>query len=345
MKKKKTILSLALVGTLALGGGSTLVTTQQTNMENELLSALNRIENYANMTYDFNNPANMFLNDDYFLFFNNGNYEFSRNDTNFTSTPQSPANTNNNEEMDYNSSQNKNNDQYYVLRNTTPQTNTKINDSSTPNSQNTNNQTYDQSRTLTNENSTINDNVRNATNNNFENQNSNNQVINSGFDYNTYSPSIQTINQSLTQNIQNLKQSINKSNKKSNQTIRFYTNSLNNLASKLESNQQELVSNMNRQYIMNTNQNFQELQNITAANLKATLKSRIIILECANETIIGLNNMLNSNENSSQNENLTEIRTEPQTEETAFFEPVAKPQITPESAEKCKTHSPYFKSN
>ena len=82
MKKTKTILTLALCGTLAFGG-STLVSNQNTQATEGLLSSLNRLENSINRTYDFSNLEQTFLNDDYFLFYNSGAYGISNTRSNY----------------------------------------------------------------------------------------------------------------------------------------------------------------------------------------------------------------------------------------------------------------------
>ena len=73
MKKTKNILAIATLSTIGLGA-LTLATPQTVEAQTDIFSTLDRIESYANMTYDFQNPENMFLNDDYYLFYDGTNY-------------------------------------------------------------------------------------------------------------------------------------------------------------------------------------------------------------------------------------------------------------------------------
>ncbi len=119
MKKKVAVLSLTFACALAFGASS--IPTQSRNIQSDLNYTLDRLENFANVNYDLENPQNMLLNDDYSLFYNNGNYGVNYRDSNMFGSYFTPNNTNypnasgfRQDNSSMNSSQN------YSLKSTTP---------------------------------------------------------------------------------------------------------------------------------------------------------------------------------------------------------------------------------
>ncbi len=337
MKKTKKILAIAAFSTIGLSA-LTITSPQTVEAQTDFFGTLNRIESYANMTYDFQNPENMFLNDDYYLFYDGTNY-LIKNAGSYMfygefNTPY--KNAENNNKINNNSSQNQNNDEYYVLHNTSnnsngfnntnaqsssSQTRTTNNTLSSPNNSQTNNSnsTYQSAKT--------NNNARrislpNKTNNvgieqdqtissppeeNLIN-NSNNKTITNNekqIQSNTYfdqsyeiTKSISSINNSLTQNIQQLKQNMqNNQNVQTSNEITNYEKTLKRFANSLDRNQQELMFDLNKAYFNNNSQTPNNASNLC---LKATLKSRIVILECCNEAITELNKLYSSSNSQTQ---------------------------------------------
>lgn len=353
MKKKTAILSLAFASALIFGG-STLPSSQQTEAISQLDSTLSRLESYTNMSYDFENPQNMLLGDDYFLFYENGNYNLSNTRSylfynGYMLPSQNSRNLNNNY------SQNENLSKSYTLRNTPQnkidananQTDQNYKNNSQSNTNTSMNMTQNYSQNNTNQSKasinptqtnyeTVNSNysyTKNTNSSNISAQNSNlssttaqnttlgntnltNQSNQNSYlkeinkttslnenstqtnDYQNYETDFGGINQTLRQNIQSLRQNIQNSNQNVNmRTLRAYSYTLNNITNKIEMEQSELMNSLNKIAIIGSNQDYNEVNDAIKLNLKATLKSRLVLMECANEAIANLNSLYASPSN------------------------------------------------
>ena len=345
MKKKTAILSLAFASALVFGG-STLPSSQQTEVVSQLDNTLSRLESYANMSYDFENPQNMLLGDDYFLFYENGNYNLSTtrsylfyNDSMFQAqnrqnsnnnyaqngnlnktytlrnTPQSNMTTNQNKvEQNYkndtqtNTNSLMNTTQNYS-QNSTNQNKTSINPTPSNNETMSSNYSYTNNLNNNKQNSTLSSTTRQIINSenstdltSKNNQNSYLQEINKtasltdnsaqNSDYSNYQTDFSGINQTLSQNIQNLRQNMQNNNQNVNmKTLRAYSYTLNNITNKIEVEQKDLMNSLNKIAIIGSNQDYNEINSAIKLNLKATLKSRLVLMECANEAIVNLNSL------------------------------------------------------
>lgn len=378
MKKKIAILSLTFACAAAFGGSS--LASNTTDLQSQINNSLNKLETYANMSYDWTTPQNMILNDDYSLFYSNGNYSLQNmreymmyggftpnlyNQTPNTNTGYNGANyngiSNNLRNVNYSSTTNQNttytptknlntnqntSSNMGRVSNTTNNnasnlssnrmTNSGVNYNQTTNRSTTNNMTT-QSTNKTGTNLTSNSNMKSQNLNNTstnptrtQNSNSSNNNSNlttleirddSNFTNNMqglttdvastrsltdYSSSLSTAGTSLMANITQAK--ANLSNAQFNgldqskmRSLRAYAYTLNNIARKVEFGQQDLLSNITRMSILQSASN--ETGAVDACNLdvKATLASRVALLECANEAITQINRILSNQTSTTQN--------------------------------------------
>lgn len=380
MNKKIAVLSLSFACAVAFGG-STLV-SESNNMQNDLNSTLDKLESYATMTYDWENPQNMLLNGDYSLFYNNGEYGIRNRDYMFygpyfdqTQVQNTKSNSQqaSNYGMNYTQNMNNNNQK---SSSTNDSTTTNENNNSknvyTPSIDSSNTQNSSQNGILStqsqkNSNNSMSNNQNNTTTTSSQNSNNisstslskntlnlNNQTNNKNMvtnniqsssmsnnktnstsnstNYNTslttsnstsvsrsltdYSSSLQSTGSSLQNNINTLRTTLNSNTtnleQSQNRALSAYAYTLKNITKKLEMGNSDLLSNVNKISILNNTQNVESTaKDACNLDIKATLASRMVLLECANEAVTQINSILegNSTENNTNQQNLTRVST------------------------------------
>ena len=323
MKKKKiAILSLALLGG-AMFGGSTLVSAQTNDIKTDILDSLDKVSVYANQTYDKSSPQSIMLNDDYALFYDNGNYNFEPIESYmFFRTYSLPnlENTQNASNLRYNSSQNQNNDRYYVLNSTNKNLNENMANQNSSNTQNSmqnssSNQTNEQNNYASNQNlNTL------AKTNSTKNQSVNETTMSTTPPTNSIVQKTETnapktnaldngqnfldagVNQNLINNISSLKNMLATDNENvDTRTLRAYSYSLRNIVKKLDKNQRDLYKSVSRMMILNSDDTQKTLTEPANLEINLALDTKNLLLNYANNIVENLNNLYGNNLNSQTN--------------------------------------------
>ena len=313
-KKKMAILSLALLGTTMLGG-STIVSAQTTDIKTDILDSLEKVSIYANQNYDQNNPQSIILNDDYALFYDNENYNFSPRASYLFFGSYSLPNLENSQNTSVNgpnSSQNQNNTRYYAKYNTPNNSNTNNLNSNMSNSQNLT-QNLALNQTISKNNYASNQNLNNSINtemqqnttatppqNNIVSKTQTRQSNTKSLATNENNQSI-TQNQNLINNINTLKNSLNNNQNIDTKSLRAYSYSLRNIANKLEMNERDLYKNVSRMVMLKNNDTAETLTEAGNLEINLSLETKNLLLNYANRVVENLNNLYGNNTNNETN--------------------------------------------
>ncbi|MBR1925332.1 MAG: hypothetical protein IJ837_00575 [Clostridia bacterium] len=322
MKKKKiAILSLALLGGAMLGG-STLVSAQTNDIKTDILNSLDKVSVYANQTYDQSSPQSILLNDDYALFYDNGNYNFEPRESYMFLRTYSSSNLENNQNssnLRYNSSQNQNNNEYYVLNSTNKNSNQNTTNKTTSTSQNSMqnsslNQTNRQNNYASNQNldapAKINSVLNQQTQTNTQTTPPENNIVQKTETNKAKTNALDSnqnfldagVNQNLINNISSLKNMLKANNENVDaRTLRAYSYSLRNIANKLDMCQRDLYKSVSRMMILNSNNTENTLTESANLEIKLALDTKNLLLNYANNVVENLNNLYENNSNNQTN--------------------------------------------